>query len=336
MKNILILVILIVFASCKNGKKKEEVTLEKPTTEQLAKYVDLKKKAWKLYETKEYLKSAQQYSGAFKIIGNNSNPTDRYNAACSWALANEIDSSYVQLFLAAEKGVYSNYSHITTDTDLSSLQSDKRWNELLKTIKVNKEKKEANLDKPLVAILDTIYKEDQGLRKEIKTVEEKYGRDSNEMKAHWKTISEKDSINLIKIQKILDERGWLGQDVIGGKGNTTLFLVIQHSPLEIQEKYLPMMREAVDKNNARASSLALLEDRVAMRKGGKQIYGSQIKRNPESGEFYVSPLTDPENVDKRRAEVGIGTLAEYVGRWNIVWDVEKHKTMSEKLETEKK
>ena len=177
MKNILILVILIVFASCKNGKKKEEVTLEKPTTEQLAKYVDLKKKAWKLYETKEYLKSAQQYSGAFKIIGNNSNPTDRYNAACSWALANEIDSSYVQLFLAAEKGVYSNYSHITTDTDLSSLQSDKRWNELLKTIKVNKEKKEANLDKPLVAILDTIYKEDQGLRKEIKTVEEKYGRD---------------------------------------------------------------------------------------------------------------------------------------------------------------
>ncbi len=188
----------------------------------------------------------------------------------------------------------------------------------------------------MVAILDTIYKEDQGLRKEIKTVEEKYGRESNEMKAHWKTISEKDSINLIKIQKILDERGWLGQDVIGGKGNTTLFLVIQHSPLEIQEKYLPMMREAVEKNNARASSLALLEDRVAMRKGGKQIYGSQIKRNPESGEFYVSPLTDPENVDKRRAEVGLGTLAEYVGRWNIVWDVEKHKTMSEKLETEKK
>lgn len=44
------------------------------------------------------------------------------------------------------------------------------------------------------------------------------------------------------------------------------------------------MREAVEKNNARASSLALLEDRVAMRKGGKQIYGSQIKRNPESGE----------------------------------------------------
>ncbi len=83
------------------------------------------------------------------------------------------------------------------------------------------------------------------------------------MKAHWKIINEKDSINLIKIKKILDERGWLGADIIGNQGNSTLFLVIQHSDIETQEKYLPMMREAVKKGNANSSSLALLEDRVA-------------------------------------------------------------------------
>ena len=31
----------------------------------------------------------------------------------------------------------------------------------------------------------------------------------------------------------------------------------------------------------------------------------------------VSPLEDPDNVDKRRAEVGLGPLADYVSNWNI-------------------
>jgi hypothetical protein len=150
------------------------------------------------------------------------------------------------------------------------------------------------------------------------------------MKKHWKLINEKDSINLIKIQKILDEKGWLGSKVIGNQGNSTLFLVIQHSPLEVQEKYLPMMRDAVKNGKANSSSLALLEDRVALRKGGKQIYGSQIGRDHETGEYFVSPLIDPENVDKRRAEVGLGTIADYITNWNMTWDVKKHIERSEK------
>lgn len=296
------------------------------------KYATLIKKAWNLYQTKEYKQSAKEYSKAFYFLGNKSNMSDRYNAACSWALAKETDSSFVQLFKISEKGNYSNYEHITTDQDLYNLHSDHRWGKVLKIVKANKERAEANLDKRLVAVLDAIYQEDQGLRKQIGKVEEKYGRNSDEMKAHWKTIAEKDSINLIKIQKILDERGWLGSDIIGDHGNTTLFLVIQHSDLTVQQKYLPMMRKAVSEGNARPSNLALLEDRVALRQDRRQIYGSQIGRNPESGEFYVLPLQDPDNVDKRRAEVGLGTLQDYVSNWKINWDVEKYKKELPKIE----
>ncbi len=299
------------------------------------KYSELIKEALNLYQTKDYKQSAEKYSEAFVILGNKGNLMDRYNAACSWALAKEVDSSFVQLFKIVENGNYTNYGHITTDTDLDNLHFDKRWSKVLDIVKANKEKSEANLDKALVEILDTIYQEDQGLRRRIREVEEKYGRDSDEMKAHWRTIAEKDSINLIKIQKILDERGWLGPDTIGNQGNMTLFLVIQHSDQAVQEKYLPMMREAVAKGNARPSSLALLEDRVALRQGKKQIYGSQIGRNQETGEFYVSPLQDPDNVDKRRTEVGLLTLQEYVSYWNIVWDVEKYKKELPELEKKK-
>lgn len=337
MRNSLILIILLIFSSCNNGEEKEGNINEKiPTLEERTKYAELKTKAWHLYQDQKFLASAKKYSEAFTVLGNKGSTNDRYNAACSWALASEIDSSFVQLFRIAKKGDYRNYDHITTDEDLNALHSDKRWNEVLNLIKTNKEKAEANLDKNLVAILDTIFQEDQGLRLQISEVEEKYGRDSDEMEAHWNSIEEKDSINLIKIQKILDERGWLGQDIIGEQGNMTLFLVIQHSPIEIQEKYLPMMREAVKKNNARPSSLALLEDRVALRTGKRQIYGSQIGRNKETGEYYVLPIENPEKVDERRAEVGLGSIQEYISRWNLTWDVDKHKEMSEKLEAEKK
>ncbi|MCA1763113.1 MAG: hypothetical protein LC664_08995, partial [Flavobacteriales bacterium] len=183
----------------------------------------------------------------------------------------------------------------------------------------------ANFDKPLVSILDTIYEEDQKYRQQINEVEAEYGRDSDEMRAHWKLINEKDSINLNRVKNILDERGWLGPEIIGNRGNTTLFLVIQHADLETQEKYLPMMREAVEKGNANSSSLALLEDRVALRKGEKQIYGSQIGRDQETGDYYVLPLADPDNVDQRRAEVGLGALQDYISNWGMTWDVEVYK-----------
>jgi hypothetical protein len=37
------------------------------------------------------------------------------------------------------------------------------------------------------------------------------------------------------------------------------------------------------------------------------------------------PLADPDNVDKRRAEVGLTPLAEYVKHWGIKWDVDDYK-----------
>ncbi|HQW00396.1 MAG TPA: hypothetical protein PLZ91_08730, partial [Bacteroidia bacterium] len=278
-----------------------------------------------LYRIQNYKESAIEYSKAFKTFGWKGYLVDRYNAACSWALANEVDSALFQLNIIVKKMNYKDYNDIVTDPDLTSLHSDKRWNELLEEIKSNKEKAEANLDKTLVATLDSIFNDDQNGRQQLKEVEAIYGVDSKELKAHWKMISEKDSINLIKVKTILDTRGWLGEDVVGEQGNTTLFLVIQHSDIKTQEHYLPMMRQAVKNGKAKGSSLALLEDRVALRQGRMQIYGSQINRDIKTQSFYVSPLEDPDNVDKRRAEVGLQPLAEYLLNWNLVWDAEQYK-----------
>lgn len=222
------------------------------------------------------------------------------------------------------------------DDYLASLHNDGRWPALLALVKINKERIAPNLNEPLVAELDSIYTADQKYRLQIDEIEKKYGWKSNEVTAHWKIIKEKDSVNLIKIKSLLDKYGWLGTDVIGEQGNSTLFLVIQHSDIATQEKYLPMMREAVKSGRAKGVALALLEDRVALREGKKQIYGSQIGRDTEPKLYYASPLEDPDNVDKRRAEVGLQPLAEYVNQWQIKWDVQQYKKDLPTIEAKEK
>ena len=159
---------------------------------------------------------------------------------------------------------------------------------------------------------------------------------SDTVKAYWKKIEENDSKILTFVKKVLDTRGWLGSDIIGVLGNKTLFLAIQHSDLATQEKYLPMIKEAVQKGNANPSNFAYLVDRVAIRQGKKQIYGSQYDRDQVTGEYYILPLEDPDNVDIRRKEVGLGNLQDNVSQLGMTWNVEEYKKKLPEIEAKQK
>lgn len=163
--------------------------------------------------------------------------------------------------------------------------------------------------------LESIFETDQSLRIIVDSVEQKYGFESKETQEIWQKIHENDSINLIKIDSIISKYGWLGVDKIGEKGNAALFLVIQHSDLKTQEKYLPIMKDAVKKGNANGSELALLIDRIEMFNGRPQVYGSQIQYI--DGKYTIYKIIDEKNVNKRRYEVGLQPLEEYVKIWNI-------------------
>ena len=188
---------------------------------------------------------------------------------------------------------------------------------------------QSKLNDTLIKQLDIISTDDQTGRVQLESTQYKYANDTFELKIHlnalWKVIRNKDSINQIKVIAILDKYGWLGPEIIGDDGNTTLFMVIQHADQVIQEKYLPMMRGAVKNGKAKARSLALLEDRVALEQGNKQIYGSQVAWNMLKNEYTVLPLYDPDNVDKRRAEVGLQPLAIYLSNWQLKWDIQQYK-----------
>ena len=176
-------------------------------------------------------------------------------------------------------------------------------------------------NKSIADQLDSILIEDQKYRQMLSGIEEKYGIESKETADLWKTIKRKDSINEFKVTFILDKYGWLGQEVVGENGNSCLYLVVQHSDLKTQEKYLPMMRQAVKNGKALGADLAYLEDRVALGQGKKQIYGSQILRNNTTLKFYFAPIEDEHNVNKRRASVGLNTIEDRAREWGFEYKI---------------
>jgi len=296
-------------------------------------YKSILAEADRLYNSKEYEKSVSKYKEAFKIEQKKAG--DLYNAGCSASLLGDKKLAFEWLNLAFKNG-WTNIKHLKTDTDLTALHDSKKWNKLLTAMQKEVDKKEANYDKPLQAKLLAIFDDDQVIRQQFISAQKEFGYQSKQVDSLGKIMSYKDSINLIKVTEILDKNGWVGTDKIGGQANQTLFLVIQHSDLKTQQKYLPMMREAVKNKNANGSALALLEDRVGLGEGKRQVYGSQIGQDNETQKHYVLPLDDPDNVDKRRAEVGLGPLADYVKRWDIIWNVEEYKKLLPEIEAKQK
>jgi len=288
------------------------------------------------YKAKDYKASVEFYEKAFKIEHKSS--SDLYNGACVAALHNDDKTAFKWLNLAIDNG-YENIAHIKIDTDLESLHNKKEWTKTIEKLQKKLDIMSANYDKPLQKELLDIYADDQGVRGAAMKIYKTKGSGSKSLDSIGKIMNYKDSINLVKVMKILDEKGWVGKNVVGATANETLYLVIQHSDLKYQQKYLPMMRDAVKKGNASPGNLAYLEDRVALREGKKQIYGSQVSNHPITKKPFVSPLEDPDNVDKRRATVGLGTLSDYLKYWNVTWDVEAYKKELpefEKLLNEKK
>jgi len=86
-----------------------------------------------------------------------------------------------------------------------------------------------------------------------------------------------------------------------------------------------MLKEAVRRGEAESGNAALLKDRILMREGKKQIYGSQLHLNQVTKQLELWPIEDDENVDARRASVGLEPLAEYMKRFGLEYKPPKRK-----------
>lgn len=176
----------------------------------------------------------------------------------------------------------------------------------------------------LIAVLDTIWEKEQTpirLRDSLINI---YGAESKEAEVYQKEYRENNTLNIKKIKKILDKYDWPELTQTGEQGNRTICNVLQHAEQETREHYIPLMKQAVLDKKLEPRFLVRAEDRIATDKGELQIYGGQMKYYPETKNFNVWPVYDPVNIDKRRAEIGLEPIAEFLkNRFDFEWNLEE-------------
>lgn len=129
-----------------------------------------------------------------------------------------------------------------------------------------------------------------------------------------------DSTNLVQVESLIAKYGWMGRSFVGENGNSALFFVIQHADLATQLKYVSLLQKSVEIGESRPSNLALMQDRILMRQGKDQIYGSQVVFS-KTGEQIFYPIEDEKNVNIRRAKIGMQPIEEYAKLFGIEYQV---------------
>ncbi|WP_066832818.1 TPR end-of-group domain-containing protein [Rufibacter ruber] len=91
--------------------------------------------AAKLYSQKAYAQAGPLYVQAAEATTNKSQKkSSYYNAACCYAMAQDIESAFTYLNLAVKNG-WRDKDHLSTDADLKALHADKRWKSLVNAVK---------------------------------------------------------------------------------------------------------------------------------------------------------------------------------------------------------
>lgn len=129
-----------------------------------------------------------------------------------------------------------------------------------KVFDLSKYVKENLLDLGLVSLIKKIGEDDQ-----------KY-RDLNKIERQHQL----DSRNQILIDSLFKKhKTYIGKTLVGEKYNVVMWAVIQHSNLEMMERYLPVVQKAVEEKEIHQTPFKMLIDRIYWFREGYQIFGSQ-------------------------------------------------------------
>jgi hypothetical protein len=124
-----------------------------------------------------------------------------------------------------------------------------------------------------------------------------------------------DRANQEWIKDVLARIQWPSKSKVGKRAAHAAWSIVQHADNDIalQKRALELM--TAERSDVDNEDFAYLTDRILNNLGEPQVYGMMPMRNA-SGELVAKPVIDPANVDKRRAEIGLMSLSEYIRRLN--------------------
>ncbi len=175
----------------------------------------------------------------------------------------------------------------------------------------------------LKAQIDSLYQVDQQVQLDfIAAYQRGATMDSIMIYENIKNETFKRHIPIVK--NIIATYGYPSIEKVGKESATNFFPLIQHadSDVNFQSDMLPIIKEQVEKGLINGADYAFLYDRIKVNTGKKQLYGTQLTYN-EKHIAVPKPLKFKNGVNKRRAELGMESLEDYLNK-----ATELHKIMN--------
>ena len=123
-----------------------------------------------------------------------------------------------------------------------------------------------------------------------------------------------DSANSIWLKTYIARWGWPTAAQVGREAVESAFLIVQHAVHDtaFMRAMLPAIQQARRRGDLDGGAVALLTDRIEVKAGHGQIYGTQLSL--KDGRWVLDPIADSAGVDARRKGMGLPPLAEYLRR----------------------
>ncbi|MDD5570724.1 MAG: hypothetical protein PHD97_06150 [Bacteroidales bacterium] len=238
-----------------------------------------------------------------------------YTLAAIFSLFNMPDSSFFYLKKYMKKPVIPEM--ILSDPDFYNLRKDKKWLPIRNILAQQYLSNNPNLEKePTIELID-MNASNMAFNKVIENSKKTFGKSSKQVDSLNRLKSEINFTLQKRFMEILDKTGWPKISEAGNLASQSAFQIFENSDLITQKNYISLLKNAVDNKEAPALHYAIIFDKIAVAENRKQSYGTQTKFNEKTKKDEVYPIEDEKNVDKRRKELGLGPLSEYLIEFGI-------------------
>jgi hypothetical protein len=262
----------------------------------------------------EILKAIEECKNVFL-----SNPKDirnLYNYSRFLSINKQIDSCFKYLNIAAR--IDTSFAPLI-EPNLLTARENEQWNDFENRLisNLNIKFKNAVKDIDYAKVLWKLRAFDQAYFLETGIAGRKLGFKSSVVEALWSLKNMIQIKNQNELERLLDEKGWPRKSEVGNDAAFAAWLVIMHSNVRLQKKYLPVIEKICEENELPWARYAAIYDRSQFNDKKPQKFGTHITYNERTGSMELYPLENESMVNVWRKEVGLQPLEEYLKQNNI-------------------
>jgi len=139
-----------------------------------------------------------------------------------------------------------------------------------------------------------------------------------------KAMMHTDSSNTAWLRGYVARWGWPTVKAVGREAEQAAFLIVQHAVQDtaFMRVMLPLIEQAFRRGDLDGGSVAGLTDRLEVKAGHAQTYGTQASLR--DGRWTLDSIADSVHVDERRKRMGLPPLATYKRQFDSMYNAPRH------------